>query len=121
MSRHNEFGKKGEEIARDYLELKGYMILAQNWRFRKAEVDIIAKKGPSLIFVEVKARSSENYGTPESFVTEKKQRLLSVAASAYMDKYNYDWEIRFDIISIVKESHHRHKIKHFEDAFFFGL
>jgi putative endonuclease len=121
MSKQHDLGKKGEKIAATFLEEKGYKIVARNWRYSRAEVDIGASYNDALIFVEVKARSYDYYGQPEDFVTAKKQRLLSIAASAYMQKHNHDWEIRFDIISILFSGSSSYKIKHIEDAFFKGL
>ncbi len=121
MSTHNDLGKKGEETACSFLKEKGYSIIAQNWRYSRAEIDIIASHNDVLIFVEVKTRSYDYYGPPEDFVTDKKRKLMSTAASAYMQKYDHQWEIRFDIISILTNGNKAYKIQHFEDAFFLGL
>ncbi len=121
MSRQNEIGKKGEDLACQYLKQKGFSVLAQNWRYSRAEVDIIARINDMLVFVEVKTRSYDYFGPPEDFVTMKKQRLLSTAASAYMQKYNHEWEIRFDIIAVLLQGNDNYAIQHFEDAFFRGL
>ncbi len=113
------FGKRGEKIAIDYLVSKGYKILEENWRFKRAEIDIIAKdKEGVLIFIEVKTRSYTFFGEPEVFVDEKKKKLLLDAASQYMKTINYEWAIRFDIIGIVIDKSNYVKISHFEDAFF---
>jgi len=118
MAKHNELGKKGELLAIDFLKGKGYQILESNWQFSRAEIDIIAKHEEVLIFVEVKTRSDDAFGQPEEFVTPKKERLMMDAASAYMEKINHDWEIRFDIISVLHKNERDIKITHFEDAFF---
>ena len=65
MAIHNELGKKGEQLAVDFLQKKGYTILDRNWRFKKAEVDIIAQKEQILAIVEVKTRSSNYFGNPQ--------------------------------------------------------
>lgn len=119
MAEHNETGKKGEEIAVQFLMDKGYPILETNWRFKRAEVDIITKDEAEniIIFVEVKTRTSDFFGTPDSFVTEKKERLLVDLAQAYCEAINHDWEIRFDIISVLIQGNEM-KIEHIEDAFF---
>lgn len=120
MAQHLETGKKGEKIARDWLEQKGFIILEQNWRCGKAEVDIIARNHQELIFVEVKTRSGNYFGNPEVFVTAQKEDLMARAASAYMEKIGYAGWIRFDIISVlVKDG--LVSMQHFEDAFFPGL
>jgi putative endonuclease len=119
MAEHNETGKKGEELAAEFLLKKGYHILETNWRFKRAEVDIITKDEAEniVIFVEVKTRTSDFFGTPDSFVTEKKERLLVDLAQAYCEKINHDWEIRFDIISVLIQGK-KISIDHIEDAFF---
>ncbi|MEL6718209.1 MAG: YraN family protein [Bacteroidota bacterium] len=118
MARHNEIGKQGEQIAVDFLAEQGYKILERNWRFSRAEVDIIAMHGEILVFFEVKTRSYTFFGEPESFVTEKKEAFLVDAAHVYMEQINHDWEIRFDIIGIVLKNEFSYEIRHFEDAFF---
>lgn len=119
MAKHIKTGKKGEAIALKLLEEKGYKILETNWRFKRAEVDIIVKeeKENIVVFVEVKTRTSDYFGTPDAFVSEKKERLLVDVAQAYCEKIDHDWEIRFDIISVLILRHET-KIEHIEDAFF---
>lgn len=117
MASHNDLGRRGEDIAREYLENIGYRILRMNWKYGRAEVDVIASHGDTLVFVEVKARSSVDYGLPEDFVNSKKERQLEYAANEYIDSTNYQGEIRFDIIAIVFENKHIYKINHIEDAF----
>ncbi|WP_214227019.1 YraN family protein [Pedobacter sp. B4-66] len=117
MASHNDLGKRGEDIAREYLENLGYQILKMNWRHGRAEVDVIANQGGTIIFVEVKTRSSTDYGEPEDFVNIKKERQLEYASSAYIEMNNHEGEIRFDVIAIVFENKHLYKINHIEDAF----
>ena len=121
MAKHNETGKHGEDLATNYLRQLGYMILETNWRFSRAEVDIIAKDDEILVFVEVKTRSSTYFGQPEEFVTPKKERFMADAASVFMEKIGHDWEIRFDIISVILENPNKPEINHFKDAFFPGI
>lgn len=117
MALHHELGKRGESIARAYLEDAGYRILNVNWKYGRAEVDVIAEQGGKLIFVEVKTRSSADYGQPEDFVDHKKERQLEFASAAYIEMKNHQGEIRFDIIAIVFENQQLYKINHIEDAF----
>ncbi|MDX2195355.1 MAG: YraN family protein [Cytophagales bacterium] len=105
-------GAKGEAMAKDYLSAKGYDILQQNYRYRRAEIDIIAKYHDVLIFVEVKYRKSAEYGTPESFVSETKKEHLQSAANKYMEDAGWHSYIRFDIVAIVEQ-----EILHLEDVF----
>lgn len=117
MAAHNELGKRGENIAKAYLENSGYGILNMNWKYGRAEIDLIASQGDKLVFVEVKTRSSRDYGEPEDFVSHKKEKQLEWASSAYIDQRNHQGEIRFDIIAIVFENKDLYKINHIEDAF----
>lgn len=72
MAQHNELGKEGENLAASFLEKNGYIIRDRNWTFQKAEIDIIAQKEAILAIVEVKTRSSIDFGLPQDFVKPKK-------------------------------------------------
>ena len=121
MAKHLQTGKTGESLALSYLKEQKYHILATNWRYRRSEVDIIAKDEQVLVFLEVKTRSDDYFGKPEMAVTKRKKLLLVDAATAYMEKINHQWEIRFDIIAIVTRSENDIEIQHYQDAFFPGL
>ena len=116
MAEHNDFGTRGEELAREYLTNNGYTILETNWRYRTHEVDIIAKKGDILVFVEVKTRSSKFLGEPEIFVSRTQQRAYVTVADAYIQKFNRQEEVRFDIIAIVLNSNTQ-EVRHIPNAF----
>lgn len=119
MAKHNELGKEGEQIAVDLLLQKGYTIIDRNWRFQKAEIDIIAQiESKTLVVVEVKTRSNSFIGNPEEFVTKKKIKLLVKAANEYIVSKNLDVEVRFDIIAVLKNAKYQ-KVEHLEDAFYF--
>ncbi len=117
MAQHNDFGKHGEVLAAVYLEQNGYHILEKNWRYGRAEIDLIAYIDAQLIFVEVKTRSSNSFGYPEDFVTDAKQTLMEFAATAYIEMMNHQHEIRFDIISILFNKEKNFTINHIKDAF----
>jgi putative endonuclease len=117
MAAHNELGKFGEDLAIDYLKKNGYTILDTNWTFQKAEIDIIAKKENTLAIVEVKTRSSLEFGLPQDFVKPKKIQLLVKAVDAYVNMKDLDLEVRFDIIAIHKDNK-SFAIEHLIDAFF---
>lgn len=117
MAQHNQLGKEGEQRAAAYLEEKGYQILETNWYYQKAEVDIIAQKGSTLAVVEVKTRSSVDFGLPHEFVKPQKIKLLTQAIDAYVRNGNLDVAVRFDIISIHKKAN-EFIMEHLEDAFF---
>ena len=103
-------------MAREFLVKEGYTLLDTNWRYLSHEVDIIAKKGDILAFVEVKTRNSRFLGEPEIFVSRTQQRSYITVADAYVRQFNRTEEVRFDIISIVLNSK-EHSIKHIEGAF----
>nr|WP_315159091.1 YraN family protein [uncultured Flavobacterium sp.] len=117
MAVHNELGKLGEDLAADYLRKNGYTILDTNWTFQKAEIDIIARTENTLAIVEVKTRSSLNFGLPQDFVKPKKIQLLVKAVDAYVNQKDLDLEVRFDIIAVHKEGK-SFAIEHLTDAFF---
>lgn len=118
MAQHNDLGNKGEAIAIDYLKRNGYKILETNYRFLKAEVDIIVQKEAIIAAVEVKTRSSNYFGNPQDFVSPKKIKLLISAMDHYIVHNNINSDVRFDIIAILKDSN-SYDIKHIEDAFLF--
>ncbi|PNQ74601.1 YraN family protein [Hanstruepera neustonica] len=117
MAQHNELGKKGEQLAVDFLVQNGYDIVERNYRFDKAEVDIIAKQQDILAIVEVKARSSVNFGDPQDFVKPKQIKNLVKAVDEYIIVNDLEVEVRFDIIAIVKEGE-KYQIEHRKNAFY---
>lgn len=118
MASHNELGKFGEELAVAHLQQNGYDILETNWTFQKAEIDIIAQKENVLAVVEVKTRSSIDFGLPQDFVKSKKIQLLIKAVNEYVLSNDLDSTVRFDIIAINKEND-TFSIEHIEDAFYY--
>jgi len=117
MAQHNELGKKGEQIAVDYLVKNNFDIIERNYRFDKAEVDIIAKKNQILAIIEVKTRSSSDFGNPQDFVKPKQIQRLVKAVDEYVTENDLDVEIRFDIIAIVKTGT-SYDIEHLDNAFY---
>lgn len=118
MADHNELGALGEELATAYLLREGYSILERNYRYLKAEIDIIAQKEmDTVVVVEVKTRNSAYFGDPQSFVTPGKIKLLVKAANEYMMEYKLNSEVRFDIIAILKNKTCE-ELEHFENAFY---
>lgn len=118
MADHNDLGKLGEELAVDFLQQNGYEILETNWVFQKAEIDIIAQKENILAVVEVKTRSSIEFGLPQDFVKPKKIQLLVKAVNEYVIANDLDVEVRFDIIAIHKDAED-FSIEHIEEAFYY--
>lgn len=117
MAHHNELGKIGEQLATNYLVSIGYEILARNYYYDKAEIDIIARTGDTLVIVEVKTRNNDYFGDPQEFVKSSKIKLLVKAANEYVISNDLDVEIRFDIIAVLKNKT-TEQIEHFENAFY---
>ena len=117
MASHNELGKKGEQLAVDFLLKEGYIIRERNYRFEKAEVDIITQKENILAIVEVKIRSTSDFGNPEEFVKPKQIKNLVKAVDEYVNVNGLDVEVRFDIIAIVT-SGKTYEIEHLKNAFY---
>ena len=117
MAQHNFFGQEAEQRALQYLIKKGYRLLKQNYRFGKAEVDLLMQKDQLLICVEVKARSTDFFGSPEQFVSSKKIKLLVGAVDHYISSNQLDWEVRFDILAFTVKGEHW-KVKHIKNAFY---
>ena len=117
MASHNDLGKKGEDIAIDYLLKKEHAIIARNYRHEKAEVDIISVHSGTIIFTEVKTRSTERYGYPEESVGAKKKEMLRLAMDFYLSENHIKEESRFDVISIVINGSNT-EVHHIEDAFY---
>jgi putative endonuclease len=117
MAQHNELGKRGEQMAVNHLLKNGYEIVERNYRFDKAEVDIIAKQKDILAIVEVKTRSSTDFGNPQDFVKPKQIQRLVKAVDEYVTVNGLDVEVRFDIVAIVK-NRKGYDIEHLKDAFY---
>ena len=117
MARHNDLGKVGEDLAVDFLIRNDYYIRARNFRFEKAEVDIIAQKEELLIIVEVKTRSTTDFGNPQDFIKPKQIANLVKAVNAYVEQEGLDYEVRFDVIAIIK-NRNQLEIEHLKDAFY---
>ena len=116
MAQHNELGKEGEDLAVAFLLKNGYEITARNFRYQKAEVDIIARKGGVLAVVEVKTRSTPTFGDPQDFVKRKQIQQLVKAIDFFVNEHNLEVDVRFDIIGIIKNKAGT-KVEHLEDAF----
>ncbi len=116
MAEKNETGKQGETLARQYLEAKGYQVLATNWRFHRFELDIIATNSKELVIIEVKTRSDNYLLAPETAVDGRKITRIVTATEAYARKYDIQLPIRFDILCLIKKGQ-SFEIDHIEDAF----
>lgn len=117
MADHNELGKKAEDLAAEYLVKNGYTILVRNFRFKKNEIDIIAEKDNKIVVVEVKARSTDFFILPQEAVTKSKIKAIVLAANHFMEEFNKNQEVRFDIISVLPDPDGQLEIEHIQDAF----
>ena len=113
-------GDTGEEAAVCLLEQKGWKIAARNWRCKYGELDIVAwDTDDTLVFVEVKTRSSERFGGPEAALNFRKRTRVIRSAAAYMEATGYEWKIRFDVVAVIQKDGKVKEIRHLEDAFFY--
>lgn len=100
-TKYQQFGKKSESVAVNYLKKQGYRIIELNYRTKLGEIDIIAKQKGTLVFIEVKARKSNRFGRPELAVTPKKQRKISMVALYYLKSTKQsNAKARFDVVAI---------------------
>jgi putative endonuclease len=105
MTRHIDFGKKGEDQAAEWLTQKGYETLHRNWRYGRYEVDIIARLGQVLHFIEVKSRHRSAYGPPEESINRKKIRNMMQAALAWRHRFSIPYSrVQFDVLAITIDS-----------------
>ena len=117
MADHNEFGKIAEDLAVDFLVKANYKILVRNFRYLKAEVDIIAEFENQIVVVEVKARATDAFLEPQEAVNKKKIKLLVSATNYFIEENNINKEVRFDIISVLPNKQKTLEIHHIIDAF----
>ncbi|MGH9584684.1 MAG: YraN family protein [Bryobacteraceae bacterium] len=121
LAAHTALGRRGEDVAHRYLRSAGYAVVARNYRpgGGQAEVDIVARDGDTVVFVEVKARTTDEFGSPDRAIGAEKRKHILRAARAYATRAGIQWsQVRFDIISIVFTN--PPSIIHQKDAFFEG-
>ena len=116
MTDKQNFGNRGEIIARNYLIAQHYKILAVKWQSSHLEIDIIAENETHIVFCEVKTRSSSTFISPQEAVTLSKQKNIIRAASHYVLKHKLTKEVRFDIIAIFLTGND-YTLEHLQDAF----
>lgn len=117
MAEHNDFGNLAENLAADFLNQKNYKILIRNFRYQRAEVDIIAEFEDLIVVIEVKARSYNALIEPQEAVTKKKIKAILLCSDFFMKENQIDREVRFDIITVVPNESGKLEINHIEDAF----
>jgi putative endonuclease len=117
MADHIDLGKRGEDLAADYLSKKGFEIVARNYKFKRSEIDIVTRKDGLLVIVEVKTRASDFMAGPRQTITKNKQKAIIRAANYYIQNKDLDCETRFDIVSVILTDKYK-SIEHIEDAFY---
>jgi len=116
--RHLRIGRSGEEFARRHLERAGLRFLAANYRHGRGEIDLVFRDGPTLVFIEVKSRSSEDWVRPAAAVNRDKQRILSDTALAYLEELGRPRvPFRFDIVEVLFGGDALREVRHIPDAF----
>lgn len=115
MESKQEKGKRGEDLAACFLTGQGYTLLQRRYRKRGGEIDLICRQNDTLVFVEVKARTTGRYGTPAEAVNRRKQRALTLAALSYMHQKGLsESPCRFDVVEVDLRDG---QIRHIKDAF----
>lgn len=117
MAEHNDFGNLAEDLAVEYLEKNNYRIIARNFRYQKAEIDIVAEFDDLIVVTEVKARSYNTVIEPQEAVTKKKIKSIVMCTDFFMQDKMIDKEVRFDIITVLPDENGVLQINHIEDAF----
>lgn len=118
LNSRQRLGQIGEATVAKYLKNNGYKILIQNYRCKLGEIDIIARDGSVLVFIEVKTRSGLNYGSPAAAVDARKQRQISRTAQCYMAEQRiFDSPARFDVVSVLCDNTSHQNIDHISNAF----
>ncbi|MCW4451676.1 YraN family protein [Kaistella sp. BT6-1-3] len=117
MAEHNDFGNLAEDLAVEYLEKKNYRIIARNFRYQKAEIDIVAEFDALIVVTEVKARSYNTLIEPQEAVTKKKIKSIVMCTDFFMQDKTIDKEVRFDIITVLPDEKGVLQLTHIEDAF----
>ena len=106
-------GKDGEDRAEQFLQEKGFEIVARNYRFKRSEIDLIVQKENWLVFVEVRLRNSTAYGHPEETISQAKRKKVMEGAAHYLEETKWSGNVRYDIVAITGK-----EVAHFEDAFY---
>ncbi|HUR11430.1 MAG TPA: YraN family protein [Flavitalea sp.] len=116
MPKHIETGRKGELLAKKYLEEKGYLILHLNWRHSYYEIDLIASRNGVLHFIEIKTRRNDNFGMPEESVTTGKMKRLKCAADEFQFLYPDFEKVQYDVLSVRLGQNNQNEILLIEDV-----
>jgi putative endonuclease len=118
VAKHNLLGAEGERIAKQFLLGLGWICVAENWRFQKAEIDLIMLQGKTLVFVEVKTRAYKPGDINQPIVSERKEQFLAEASSVYIDQHKHESDFRFDFVAVQIRDKGLPIIQHYQDFFF---
>jgi putative endonuclease len=118
MAEHNDKGKLAEDLVKEWLGGRGYVLMDANYRYKHAEIDLIFQHKGILVFVEVKFRSGTGFGFAEEFVDSTKRRLIVKAADHYIHEKDWHRDIRFDIVGVYRDRNGNINFRQFEDAFY---
>jgi putative endonuclease len=118
LSHHYKLGVEGEALALEYVTSTGYKVLHTNWRYGKKELDIVTTKDNMLVVFEVKARWGDYWEEPKESVKKRKQKNIIEAADAYVEKFDINMEVQFDIIGIIYRPNIKPELEHIPDAFY---
>lgn len=116
MSHNSELGKWGEQVAQKYLKSNGYTIVHRDWRSGHRDIDIVALYDDTLVFVEVKTRSTSDLASPEITIPPSKRRNLAAAINHYIKSNYVEYDFRFDIITVIGSVGYEPKIEHLIDV-----
>jgi putative endonuclease len=115
---HLELGRRGEELAAEYLRDLGFVVLSRNWRCRDGELDLVTTDGTIVVVCEVKTRSGTGYGAPEEAVTPVKAARIRRLAYRWLQENRVGWcDVRCDVVSVLLRPYHAAQIRHFPGAF----
>jgi putative endonuclease len=118
MAAKDELGRRGEDVAVEYLQNKGLVVLDRNWRCRDGEIDVVASEPGRLVVCEIKTRSGTRYGEPAEAVTPLKANRIRAVTRAWLAAHTTDWcPIRFDVVAVLIRPGRPVTLQHFEDAF----
>lgn len=118
MAAKDDLGRRGEDLAVEYLQERGLVVLARNWRCRDGELDVVATEDDRLVVCEVKTRSSTRFGEPAEAVTPRKAHRIRRVAGAWLAAHRVPWvEVRFDVLAVLLEPGRPATVRHIEAAF----
>ncbi len=118
MAAKDVLGRRGEDLAVQYLEQQGLVVLSRNWRCRQGELDVVATDADRLVVCEVKTRSGTRFGEPAEAVTWRKAARIRRVTQAWLAAHQVRWcEIRFDVLAVVAEPGRPVTVQHYEAAF----